>query len=335
MTTKDSRGRSRSDAEITSVTAIRPDVRPDPTTNPPFTSDFGSVRKPNDGALQGTTPHQRRRVRDLGRLSKQLSDRDWAILRSVAEHGYLTMSHIHVLHFGQMPTASGLRTAQRVLARLRRDRVLASLKQRIGGHQSGSNATIHYVDEIGDRLLRHASHRQTRRPFREPTERFLDHQLSIADAHVTLVQAERERQLELLRCDIEPTSWRSYVGVGGARLTLKPDLYAETATSPDSDYVDAAFVEIDKGTESIPTLIRKCREYEAYRRQGIEQEAADGAFPTVIWSMTAATAPKAERRRIALRDAIATDRHLPDRLFQVITPHELIPAMQKGAEYDR
>ncbi|WP_109528682.1 replication-relaxation family protein [Nocardia aurea] len=331
MTTKNSRDRSGSDGGTSSVTAIRPGIRPASTTEPSSTSDFGSVRKPNDGALPGTTPSRRRRVRDLDKLARQLSDRDWNILRSVADHGYLTVSHIQVVHFGEMSAASGLRTAQRVLSRLRRDRVLANLKQRIGGHRPGSNATIHYVDEIGDRLLRHTSERRTRRPFREPTERFLHHRLGIADAHVALVQADRARQLELLRCDIEPTAWRTYIGVGGARLTLKPDLYAETATPPGSEYIDAAFIEIDMGTESIPTLIRKCREYESYRRQGIEQEHSDGAFPRVIWSMTADTTSKAERRRIALREAIAKDRTLPDNLFHVIGPDELIHIMQKGA----
>ncbi|RBO88481.1 protein involved in plasmid replication-relaxation [Nocardia puris] len=152
---------------------------------------------------------------------------------------------------------------------------------------------------------------------------------------MAFVQADRARQLELLRCEIEPTSWRTYVGVGGARLTLKPDLYAETATPPGSDYVDAAFIEIDMGTEHLPTLLKKCRDYESYRRQGIEQERADNTFPTVVWSMTADTEAKAKRRRAALRKAIAKDRHLPDGLFQIIAPHDLILAMQKGAEYDQ
>ncbi|MFB8276929.1 replication-relaxation family protein [Nocardia colli] len=250
----------------------------------------------------------------------------------MAEHDYLTVSQIHTLHFGDMPPASGLRTAQRVLARLRRDRILANLKQRIGGHQPGSNATVHYVDEVGDRLLRQESDRQTRRPFREPTQRFLDHQLGIAAAHVALVEADRGRQLELLCCDIEPTAWRTYVGIGGARLTLKPDLYIETASPPGCEYIDASFIEIDMGTESIPTLIKKCREYESYRRQGIEQERSDGAFPHVIWSMTASSEAKADRRRFALRDAITKDRRLPGELFQIVAPDQLIALIQKGGE---
>jgi hypothetical protein len=231
-----------------------------------------------------------------------------------------------------MPPASGLRTAQRVLARLRGDRLLGSLQQRVGGHQAGSNATVHYVDEVGDRLLRLESGRHTRRRFREPTQRFLDHQLGIAAAHVALVAAQQAGTLELLRCQIEPTSWRDYVSLAGGRLTLKPDLYAETVSPPGSEYVDAAFVEIDMGTESIPTLIRKCREYEAYRRSGTEQEASDGAFPFVIWSMAAKRPQDAQKRREALREAIDADRTLTVDIFRVIAPEQLTEVMQKGGE---
>ncbi|UGT62877.1 replication-relaxation family protein [Nocardia asteroides] len=319
-----------SDVEVTSVSGIHPAIRTGPTTNPPLTSSSPAQRKPNDGAHGGTTP--RRLVRDLSKVAQQLSDRDWSVLRSVAEHRYLSVPHIRVLHFGEMPQASGLRTTQRVLARLRRDRVLASLPARIGGHRSGSGATIHYVDEIGDRLLRQQAERRTRRPFREPTQRFLDHQLGIADAHVAFVEAAAVGRLELLRCETEPGAWRDYVGIGGARVTLKPDLYAETASPPGSDYVDAAFMEIDRGTESIPTLLKKCREYESYRRQGVEQDRNDGAFPRVVWVMTATTAEKAERRRTALQEAITKDRSLPDGLFVAIAPEQLVPLMQKGAE---
>ncbi|MEV0357656.1 replication-relaxation family protein [Nocardia sp. NPDC050697] len=330
MTEKSYRS-SGSDVEVTSVGRIRSAIRSGPTTNSPLTLSSPALRKPNDGAHRGTTP-PRRSVRDLGKIAQQLSDRDWEVLRSVAEHRYLSVPHIRVLHFGEMPQASGLRTTQRVLARLRRDRVLASLPARIGGHRSGSGATIHYVDEIGDRLLRQQAERRTRRPFREPTQRFLDHQLGIADAHVAFVEAAAVGQLELLRCEVEPASWRDYLGLGGARLTLKPDLYAEIASPPGSDNVDAAFIEIDRGTESIPTLLKKCREYESYRRQGIEQDRSDGAFPLVIWSMTAPTHARAERRRIALREAIRRDRSLPDGLFVAIAPEQLIQPLQKGTE---
>ncbi|MFI9636647.1 replication-relaxation family protein [Nocardia sp. NPDC051929] len=336
MTTENSGSRSGSDVETTSGSGIRPVIRAASTTTSPSTSVNGSLREPNDGAHTGTTHRRRSRttgpVRDITSLASQLSDRDWSILRSVAEHRYLAVPQIQALHFGDLPPASGLRTTQRVLARLRRYRVLASLTQRIGGMRSGSSGLVHYVDVVGDRLLRLEAGRGPRRRFEQPTQRFLDHQLGIAEAHVALVKANRQGQLELVRCETEPTAWRDYVGVGGTRLTLKPDLYAETACPPGSEYVDAAFIEIDKGTESIPTLLKKCREYEAYRRCGTEQEQSGGAFPFVVWSMSADTEAKAERRCAALRDAIDGDRRLPVHLFRVIAPDQLISVLQKGGE---
>jgi Replication-relaxation len=304
----------------------------------PVSPKFRVLLDANDGAHSGTTqqPKTGRRtrtpIRDLSSVAEQLSDRDWAILRSVAEHRFLTVRHVETLHFGDLTPGSGRRKAQRALAKLRQLRVLDSLTQRVGGLSAGSDGMVHYVDDVGQRLLRREAGTVARRRFHTPTERFLDHQLGVADAHVALVEANRHGQLELLKCEVEPLAWRDYVGMGGVRLTLKPDLYAEIAYPPGNEYVDAAFIEIDKGTESIPTLIRKCREYEAYRRSGIEQDQSDGAFPRVVWSMSAERAAKAERRRAALQDAIAKDRTLPDGLFQVIGPEQLIPVMQKGTE---
>ncbi|WP_280483911.1 replication-relaxation family protein [Nocardia farcinica] len=316
------------------------DGRLAPTQNSassPVSSKFRILLDANGGAHSGTTHKQptprltRQPIRDLSAIAKQMSERDWAILRSVAEHRFLTVRHIQTLHFGDLTPGSGRRKAQRALAKLRRLRVLDSLTQRVGGLSAGSDGKVHYVDDVGQRLLRRESGAIARRRFHAPTERFLDHQLSIADAHVALVEADRQGQLELLKCEIEPAAWRDYVGMGGTRLTLKPDLYAETACPPGSEYVDAAFIEIDKGTESIPTLIRKCHEYEAYWRLGIEQER-NGGFPLVVWSITAETPSKADKRRDALRRAIDKNRKLRPELFRIIAPIQLIATLQKGAE---
>jgi hypothetical protein len=153
--------------------------------------------------------------------------------------------------------------------------------------------------------------------------------LAIADAHVALVQADRQGHFELVECAVEPASWRRFTGIGGARLTLKPDLYVETAATPDSELVHAWFVEVDLGNEGIQTLLKKCRDYESYRQTGIEQEQG-GGFPLVVWSVTHPEPTKAERRRLALRDAIDTDRSLPNELFRVIRPDQLVTPLQTG-----
>lgn len=224
---------------------------------------------------------------------------------------------------------SGLRIAQRTLARLRRQRILGTLTRRVGGIRAGSSGLVHYVDVVGDRLLRLESGTRPRRRRHEPTATFLRHTLAIGDTHVVLAGASRAGQLELLHCAPEPACWRRYPGIGGVTLTLKPDLYIETAPAPDSDYVDAWFVEIDLGHESIPTLLRKCHDYEAYRRSGTEQ-ADHGVFPLVVYSLSATDPAKAERRRTALAEEIRRDRTLQPELFRIIAPEGLLPLVQTG-----
>lgn len=284
----------------------------------------------NDGAHRGTTHsdgrHRRITARDIAKIASRLSERDMAIVRSVAEHQFLTPRHVQALHFADHAPISGSRIARRVLARLRELRLLGTLDRRIGGVYAGSHGLVYYVDVVGDRLLSGRTGRGARRPH-EPTERFLRHRLAIADANVDLITADRAGDLELVDSAVEPASWRTFTGVGAARQILKSDLYAETATT--DDLVCAWFIEVDRGTESIPTLLTKCREYEAYRQTGIEQDR-HGAFPLVIWSMTDPNAAKAARRRSALTEAIAADRTLPSALFRIVAPDQLVLLIQNG-----
>lgn len=288
----------------------------------------------NDGAHTGTTPsrgrHRRTHAKDVDAIADRLSERDRAILQSVAEHQFLTIRQVERIHFADHAPTSGARIARRTLARLREFRLLGTLERPIGGVRAGSAGLVHYVDVVGDQLLRGRSGRQARR-FYEPSPRFLNHRLAVADTHVSLVEANRQRRLELVDCVVEPASWRRYTGIGGARLTLRDDVYAEMAASPGSELVYAWFIEVDLGTESIPTLRKKCREYEAYRRTGIEQDR-HGAFPFVVWSVTHPHPAKAESRRLALREAIDADSQLTSELFHVVAPNQLIALLQKGGD---
>lgn len=302
-----------------------------PGSSPLVDAEFRPLGLTNDGARTGTTPtngpvRHRANTRDVAAIASRLSDRDQAIIQSVADHQFLTTRHIEALHFADHAPISGSRIARRVLARLRDLRLLGTLDRRIGGVHAGSHGLVYHVDVVGDRLLHGRTGRGARRPH-EPTERFLRHTLAIADTHLGLVEAERERTLELVDSAVEPATWRSFTGLGAARRTLKPDLYAETAT--DDELVRAWFVEVDLGTESIPTLITKSREYEAYRQTGIEQDR-HGSFPLVIWSLTHPDPAKAERRRQALAEAVAADRHLPSALFRIAAPEGVLPLIRSG-----
>ncbi|UGT64433.1 replication-relaxation family protein [Nocardia asteroides] len=283
----------------------------------------------NDGGHPATTHPHRVGKHQLRQLSAQLGERDWAILRSVAEHHFLTVTQICALHFHDLSPSSRLRRTQRVLGRLRTAGVLGTLTRRIGGMQAGSHGLVHYVAAAGERLLRLESGAPVRQRWHEPSARFAAHHVAVADLRIELETAHRDGALELVRREVEPVAWRRYTGLGGVLVTLKPDAYFETAVPPGSDFVDAWLVEVDLGHETIPTLIKKCHEYEQYRRQGIEQE--DGGFPLVIWSLTHTDAAKADRRRTALHEAIAADRQLDPAMFRVTAPEHTQPLMQKGA----
>ena len=311
-----------------------PIVTPPSSPLSPAESIPGPIGVPNDGAHTGTTPpsnrstRRRTRAGDLTAIAARLSDRDRAILRSVAEHQFLTGRQIEALHFHDHAATSGPRIARRVLAKLRDLRLLGTLERRIGGIRAGSSGLIHYVDVVGDQLLRGRSGRAARRS-REPSARFLDHRLAIADSRLSLLGAHRLHDVELVDCAVEPTSWRQYPGAGGARITLKPDLFAETGAG--DGMVHAWFIEVDRGTESIPTLLRKCHDYESYRRTGTEQDRT-GGFPIVVWSMTHVDPEKAEGRRMALRAAIDAHASLQSKLFRIIAPQQLIPLIRVGGQ---
>jgi len=299
----------------------------------PLTSANDPLVSLNDGAHTGTTlpkPRRKQRMkpRDIDELASWLSERDFGILGSVAEHQFLTVHQVEALHFGDLAPTSGGRIARRTLARLREYRLLGTLKRRIGGVKSGSAGLVHYLDTAGDQLLNKRSAQQGRRRSRDPSTRFLSHRLAIADAHVALAQSHRQQSLELVECVVEPISWRRFLGIGAVRLTLKTDLYIETAVPPGNELVHGWFVEIDLGTEGIQTLLKKCHDYEAYRRTGIEQE--QGGFPLVIWSMTHADPLTAERRRRDLGKAIDRDHSLAPKLFRIVAPDQLIPLLMSG-----
>lgn len=301
----------------------------------PVTSTNGTMGSAKDGAHRGTAlPRSLRKQlvqrADVGALSERLSERDWAILQSVSEHKFLTTRHIAAFHFAGHSPAAHDRVARRVLARLRRLRLLGTLERQIGGLGAGSEGLVYYVDVVGDQLLRGRSGRRARR-FHEPSRRFVRHQLAIADARLALMDAGRHQHLEVVVCDVEPASWRRYAGHGGAVLSLKADLYVETAVTPGSELVHPWFIEVDLGTETIPTLLKKCRDYESYRRTGTEQ-ADGGGFPLVVWSVSHPDPARAERRRLGLREAIDSDRTLHGALFRIIAPDQLVPLLRAGGQ---
>ena len=255
----------------------------------------------------------------LERLRKGLSERDLGIVSSLGQHRYLSARQIESLHFGgHASELTGARICRRVLARLTEARVLVRLERRaIGGVHAGSASYLYALGSTGGRLLG----KESRTRSREPSEAFLDHTLAVADLHIALVQAERQAALELIQTETEPDCWRRYIGIGGASERLRPDLYVVTASG---EFEHCWFVEVDLSTESLQAVVRKCAQYVAYRRSGVE-ERRSGTFPLVVWS-----APNA-RRRERIAGAIASARRLPGELFRIVEAAEVVSLLTGGA----
>jgi hypothetical protein len=265
-----------------------------------------------------------RRLRDrhLLAIDRDLGDRERAILTDLSRFKYLTGSQLQALHFTHHTSSTAAaRICRRVLLRMADIRVIEHLDRRIGGVRAGSASFVWRVGLIGDRLLRQANGNGVRARRKEPSTHHLDHCLAIADTYVALVVASRTGRVDMLRCDPEPASWRYYLGAGGQREILKPDLFTVTATA---EYEDFHFIEIDRGTESIPTVIRQCQQYERYRRTGEEQRES-GVFPRVLWVL-----PN-EARLDKLREALARTRGLDDDLFRLTTSPEVVTALIGGS----
>jgi hypothetical protein len=266
-------------------------------------------------------PSSRLHRRQLADIRALLSTRDLAVLQSVAAFHFLTSSQLQLLHFiDHASAATAARVCRRTLLRLRDLRLLQPLDRRIGGLHAGSAGYVWQVGLAGDRLLRDGDENAARRRRKEPGLRSLDHCLAVADVHLTLVTLKQSGVIELLTSDTEPDCWRPYLGIGGARQTLKPDLFAATATA---DYEDRWFFEIDRATESLPTLLRKCSEYERYRRSGVEQRD-HGVFPLVVWVLP--NTARLERLQAGTRQT----RGLDGDLFRLTTLTQL-PTLISGA----
>jgi hypothetical protein len=114
----------------------------------------------------------------------------------------------------------------------------------------------------------------------------VDHTLAISELVVRLREVDREGGIDLLEIQTEPRCWRGFLGFMGARLVLKPDLFARIGVGA---FEDRWFIEIDMDTHHRAALIAKAKRYVAYWRSGREQ-ADSGIFPRVLWA-----APSSQR----------------------------------------
>jgi len=248
----------------------------------------------------------------LRQLEALLTERDGRILDDLERFRALTTRLIQRLHFpagahglhATVPTAT--RLANRVLLRLEAHGFIARIERRVGGALRGSAGLTWHLAATGERLLRARRGDPSRRRYVTPSRAFLAHTLAVAEFAVIARESELVGRLDILELDTEPSCWRLFQGPA-VTVTLKPDLFVVVA-NPD---VEAhVFVEIDCGTEHLPTVIKKCRVYQQYRQTGIEQSHSS-VFPIVLW-----VTPDAERAR-KLRTALRREPDLPPDLFTI------------------
>jgi len=224
----------------------------------------------------------RPRIGSVAWLVSEIGPIDRKILATVAQHRFVTRRQVEALHFNDRPsTLADARAARRALYRLVELDVLATLKRRIGGIRAGSSGLVYHLSAKGRRLYTLNSGRLLPRFAAEPSLTFLAHTLAVGDVHANLARQVSKGVIELVEFTTEPTCWRKYLNRGGGTDTLKPDAFAVTAARG-AEYEDLWFIEVDRGTESLATVLKKARQYETYRRTGLEQQA-QGIFPHVVW----------------------------------------------------
>lgn len=305
-------------------------------TNTQASGERAATGATNTAALPSTGSHTGPRIsnRRLADIRASLSDRDLAILASVERYRFLSARHLQALHFtDHASTESASRTCRRVLARLRGLRILGVLDRRIGGIRAGSEGLVYYVDTAGDRIQRDSTQTRTRRRFDEPSARFLDHTLAIADMAIAVMDAAKAHGAEVVKIDPEHHATRTYQDGYGVPQVLRPDLYVELAASVGDDEVSAFFIEVDLGHESLPTLVGKSLAYEDYRATGSEQRQY-GGFPQVIWAMHAYRETTVLRRRKALGDAIERNNRTAASLYRILALPDTAEALVQGLRHD-
>ncbi len=211
----------------------------------------------------------------------QLTGRDQAILRDLARVRLLSGQQLERLHFAALATPNARGSARRrTLRRLVSAGWVTTLPRRVGGERAGSAGLLYSLDALAQRErqawvddpLANLSSGRTRRPWAIGWL-FVQHTLDVAELYVQLREAERRGELTLLRFDAEPASWFTLEGT----VTLKPDAFVVLETA---DWERHWWIEVDRATESLPTVQRKLDRYVHLYRSG--RSGPDGLWPRVL-----------------------------------------------------
>jgi hypothetical protein len=236
-------------------------------------------------------------------------------VQSLEQLHFLTTRQVERLHLSpdRYTPLSSIRTTRYLLTRLHDLGLVERLQRRVGGVRAGSASFIYGLSPLGARLLHHS----TRRRSQEPSLTHLAHVLSVSELIVRLHEAARGDHLELLDVQAEPDCWRPIVAPHGGRILLKPDLRLTLGVG---EHELHWFVEIDRGSEHRPVLLKKCNVYVQAWRDGREG-ATVGVFPRVLWVVP-------DQPRADVMQSVSTGvSGAPAGLFMVATEADAIEAL--------
>lgn len=242
-------------------------------------------------------------------VEQRMSPRDWQILETVNRLKIVTTTQLDHIHFFTLHGRSQTVTRGRVIRRLIAWRVLAALPRRVGGAAQGSTAAMLTLDATGRRLLaRRQAGSGGVRFAGLPGERTVAHTVAVSQLYASLMELARTRgTVAVAAYEAEPASWWPN-GFGGY---VKPDAYALLAGG---DVRDHWWTEVDRATESMPTLRRKAIAYLDFYQSG--QLGPGGIVPRVMFSVPT------EQRRDAVQGMIASLPEPASQLFFVTLDRE-------------
>jgi hypothetical protein len=248
----------------------------------------------------------------LETISSRLVEGDWCVLNFVSECRLASGKQL-VRQFwltSDRDTAAA-RAGRRALKHLADNRVLDPLPTRtVGGLHGGSDTLVYGVGVAGVKLLARRGLIQKR--LGTPGERYVKHTLSCTELVVALHEASREGILELIEPpQFEPACWRGFIGAGGGRIVLKPDLFVRVGAGSVNE--DRWLIEVDLATEASGTIRSKAERHLAFYRS-----ASEPVHPRVLWVVP--DVRRAEQIAAVLRRLPAP----ADRLFAICLLDEAI-----------
>ena len=223
----------------------------------------------------------------IGWVDARLSERDRGLMQAVADLRLVTGQQLDALCFLDLEGRSRGVVRGRVVGRLVSWRVLKLIERRIGGTAPGSSSAIYGLDTVGEAL----TPARSKSLGSNPGERFRAHTLAISQLCADLaLLTYADPTIRLHEFQAEPGSWWPD-GLGGL---LKPDAYVQLRAPGTALHT---WAEVDRSTESIPTLGRKLRTYLDFVDRG--QLGPHGVIPQVLITVLD------ERRRHAVADLVA------------------------------